>query len=413
MNRRARFILLISLALIAGNISLFFILFEKKITIYNIGYSTEARQNSLLAAQRFLKRMGIPVESVEILPPMLPSSDAIFLPAPSDVIVLITKRLAIDHHARNNLLAWVNNGGHVILSAIPKSTPPSAPPSPERTKTASDLFLEALNIATIEQNIDDDDDIKTANVIFPTKTINVTFPGKDGVIRVQHSTSRFRLQSNNEHFRSLAGDQHGDFVVSGKLGNGRVTIITNHYVLDNHFIGKSDHAQFLLEMVMLAGRPNRVWLVGGITKIAEIAEDDMPNLHTWLWQHTRELMLSIAILIAMTLLTVSRRFGPILNIQPPTRRRLLEHIQASGQFLWQHHCHEQLLTGMQNNLKHEIRIRHPGIQETKTSSTAAKLSTFVDMTTGEIKKVLGEIRINNEEELITTVRLYERLRKQL
>ena len=68
---------------------------------------------------------------------------------------------------------------------------------------------------------------------------------------------------------------------------------------------------------------------------------------------------------------------------------------------------------LQNNLKHEMTIKHPGIQEMGSTAAATRLSAFVDMTAEEIQEALGIIEVNNKEEFTTTVRLYERLRKQL
>jgi hypothetical protein len=180
--------------------------------------------------------------------------------------------------------------------------------------------------------------------------------------------------------------------------------MSDRRILHNRKIGKKDHARFLLELVNLGDDPTRVWL---------ITEDDMPGLYAWLWKHAREAVLSITLLLILILFSVSRRFGPIIDITPPTRRRLLEHIQASGWFLWRHRHYEQLLTGMQNNLKHEMTIKHPGIQEMGSSAAAARLTGFVDMTAEEIQQALGIIEVHNKEEFTTTVRLYERLRKQL
>ncbi|MGB1142598.1 MAG: hypothetical protein ACPG1A_16990, partial [Halioglobus sp.] len=89
------------------------------------------------------------------------------------------------------------------------------------------------------------------------------------------------------------------------------------------------------------------------------------------------------------------------------------HIQASGWFLWRHRHYDHLLAGMQNTLRHEMAIRHPGINELGSDAVAARLSAFTDLSTTDIQRILGTIHVDNKEQFTNTVRLYERLRNQL
>jgi|GEM_PF-1164291 len=393
MNRQSWIMLTIALLLIAGAAGLFFTLFEKEETTRHFGYSPEARMNDLLAARRFLKRMGIPAEN------MATPSPASTLPPTSDIILLATKRLTVDKRTQAILLDWARNGGHLILTARSETVTDGFLDFFNRIneiESESDLLLETLGIETIKHTVSSQErkDYDGTGVAFPTS---------DDFLWVDFNLG-LRLQTSTERFRSLAGDQDGDFVITGGIGAGHVTVISDRRILHNRKIGEKDHARFLFELINLVSHPARVWL---------IIEDDMPGLYAWLWKHAHEAVLSFSMLLILILLAVSRRFGPIIDITPPTRRRLLEHIQASGWFLWRHRHYQQLLTGMQNNLKHEMAIKHPGIREIGASAAAKRLSGFVDMTTDEIQQALGTIEVKNKEEFTTTVRLYERLRKQL
>ena len=393
MNRQAWIMLTISLLLLAGAAALFFTLFEKEQGTHSFGYSPEARQNDLLAARRFLKAMGIAAEN---MPTPSPAST---LPPTSDAIVLATKRLTIDQRTQKLLLAWVRQGGRLILTARSETVADGFFDLFERYNeidSGSDEFLDALGVKTTNRKV-------SADERRSYDATGVAFHHSDDFIWVKFD-QKLRLQSANESFRSLADDTHGSFAMTRQLGTGNVSIISDRRVLHNRRIGDKDHARFILELVNLGSKPTKVWLIG---------EDDMPGLYAWLWQHANETVLSALLLLIMILLAVSRRFGPVIDINPPTRRRLLEHIQASGWFLWRHHHHEQLLTGMQNTLKHEMSIKHPGIQKMGTAAAAARLASFIDMSAVEIQQILGSIEVNNKHEFTTTVRLYERLRKQL
>lgn len=393
MTRQAWITLIIALLLIGGAIGLFFTLFEKQESTSHFGYSPEARLNDLLAARRFLKRMGIPTEN------MATPSPASTLPPTSEVILLATRRLTVDKRTQDSLLAWVRNGGHLILTARSETVIDGAFDLFERfneIEVDGDELLATLGLQTVAYTASN-------NELDDNDAIGVSFPRSDDFVWVKFNLS-LRLQANNEHFQSLAGDQDGEFVMTRRLGAGNVTVITDRRVLHNRVIGDKDHAQFLLGLINLAGYAEKVWL---------ITEDDMPGLYAWLWKHAKATVTCAVILMLMILWSVSRRFGPVIDIKPPTRRRLLEHIQASGWFLWRHQHYEQLLAGMQHNLKHDMAIKHPGIQEMGATSAAARLAGFVDMTAEEIQAALGMIEVHNKEEFTTTVRLYERLRKQL
>jgi hypothetical protein len=263
-------------------------------------------------------------------------------------------------------------------------------------ETEADPFLESLGINTIQPQSE-------ANNNQREESFGIAFPHSDDFIWAAFEPN-LRLKTQSEQFRSLSGDDEGDFVLTRRLGNGRISVLSDRRVLHNRRIGKHDHARFLLELIELDGDTHKVWL---------IADDDMPGLYAWLWQHAHEAVITAGIILLMILLAVSRRFGPIIDVIPTSRRRLLEHIQATGWFLWRHRHYDQLLHGMQNTLRHEMSIRHPGINQLGASTAAKRLVAFTDLSISEIMQVLGSQKIENKEQFTNTVRLYERLRKQL
>jgi hypothetical protein len=393
MSRASWITLVIALLLIGGAVTLFVTMFEKKSVSRKFGYSPEARLNDLLAARRFLKRMGIDAENMAT--PSLAST----LPPVTDTILLATKRLTVDQRTQEQLLSWTRSGGHLVLTARSETVTDGLFDLFERfneIESDGDPFLESLGVKTIRLQ-------SAANNNQRDESFGVAFPRSDDFIWVGFEPG-LRLQLREGRFRSLSGDAEGDFVVSAELGSGRISIISDRRVLHNRRIGKHDHARFLLELIDLGGNTRKVWL---------IADDDMPGLYAWLWQHASQAVITIGLITLMVLLKVSRRFGPVIDIAPASRRRLIEHIQASGWFLWRHRHYGQLLTGMQNTLRHELAIRHPGISELGATAAASRLSAFTDLTPAEIQQILGSSDIENKEQFTNTVRLYERLRKQL
>lgn len=393
MSRASWATLIIALLLIGGAITLFITMFEKKTVSRSFGYSPEARLNDLLAARRFLKRMGIAAENMQT------PSPASELPPLTDTIVLATKRLTLDQRSQSMLLSWAREGGHLVLTARSETVADGLFDLFERfneIETDGDPMLESLGITTVRHRAVDDNSQQN-------ETFAVAFPASDDFLWADFESS-LRLQVTTAQFQSLSGDDNGDFVITTTTGAGRISIISDRRVLHNRRIGKHDHARFLFELINMGSSTSKVWL---------IADDDMPGLYKWLWQHAHEAVITTTLLLLMMILAVSRRFGPIIDIEPASRRRLLEHIQASGWFLWRHRHYDRLLAGIQNNLRHELSIRHPGINELGSEAAANSLAAFTDLSAAQIRQVLGSTSIRNKEQFTSTVRLYQRLRKQL
>ena len=146
MSRASWVTLVIALLLIGGAMTLFVTMFEKKTVPRKFGYSPEARLNDLLAARRFLKRMGIDAENMAT--PSLAST----LPPVSDTILLATKRLTVDQRTQEQLLSWTRAGGHLVLTARSETVTDGLFDLFERfneIESDGDPFLESLGIKTI------------------------------------------------------------------------------------------------------------------------------------------------------------------------------------------------------------------------------------------------------------------------
>lgn len=85
--------------------------FERVKEVSRVGYSPEARRNRLLAAEHFLRRVGINAESVagrRLLDDLPPVNDTLVVPRLS---VLNGKRRAA-------LRAWMESGGRLVVEAV-------------------------------------------------------------------------------------------------------------------------------------------------------------------------------------------------------------------------------------------------------------------------------------------------------
>ncbi|WGZ92453.1 MAG: DUF4350 domain-containing protein [Candidatus Thiothrix putei] len=268
-----------------------------------IGFRGEARENPLFAARLFLKRMGIPAERKESLQR---------LPDTNTVLVIDTDRYTLSRATVDEILAWVERGGHLITRVRQTLAETDVEAS-----ASNDLLQLALGVTTGEHIIPDDDDLP---------------------LEAELSTMSHPLQVDPEFFYALnttaeqAYPQHYNnaaWLLELERGDGLITLAANLDFIENPAIDDYDHAEFFWYMLHgLHDEPQAVWL---------IHQDDMPPLWQLLWEHAWALVLTLASLIPLTLLALSPRFGPMIPKPAPARRRILEHIHASGLFMWQRH----------------------------------------------------------------------------
>ena len=114
-----------------------------------------------------------------------------------------------------------------------------------------------------------------------------------------------------------------------KRGSGLITLAANLDFIENAAIDDYGHAEFFWHLLHgLHPQPQNVWL---------IHQDDLPPLWKLLWERAWSLLLTLALGIPLGILALSPRFGPLQAAPTPERRRILEHIHASGRFMWKRH----------------------------------------------------------------------------
>jgi hypothetical protein len=93
----------------------------------------------------------------------------------------------------------------------------------------------------------------------------------------------------------------------------------------NDTIGAFDHAEFGWRLASEHDNARPVML---------FLKMDSPPFLDWLWREAWTVVIAAAMLLALWLARIMPRFGPLAPDAAPVRRSLLEHIVASGRFLW-------------------------------------------------------------------------------
>ena len=353
----------------------FYTNFEKQRKQVEIGFLGTASYNPLLAAQRYFESFGVVAHSVEGLTTLPPTNGTLVIPS---------ARYEMGGGEAQRLRRWVESGGHLVVV-------PSAAFDEEYQRT--DLFLDPLGIQAKPV-----EDPQSGGIV------DVEWPGSTDFITIQiDSYVRLNPTEATPKSRLELADEDGAYLIRLALGKGVVTVLSNANFLTNYNLPKNDHAAYLWHVVQLdLQRP--VWLV---------YSDGMPLLPQWLMRHAWTALISAAVLLLLWLWAASRRFGPLRAILPLARRRLLDHVEASGRFLWRSGQGETLLKGARRALYRALELRHPAWAGLASHELYQRLSDLSGAPPEAVQGALLYTHHGSEHEFTLAIQTLERIRKSL
>lgn len=349
--------------------------FEKTEIRLPTGLSGEAITHPLLAAERFLNAMGIAANHLD------DSTGLLDVPGTGDVILISTDRQTLGRRRTRALLDRVRAGGRLVVTV---------PHLPEDEMPPGDPLLEELELGVAYL---DPDTTEYAGYL------DVALPGDDDFLQVAFDTT-YVLTGARATDQVISNDW-GDVLIRRQLGRGSVTVLTDLDFLQYRRIGDHDHARFLWHLVDGRGP---VWLM---------FNNDMPALWDWLWDYVTEVMTALTLLLAAWLWSHSRRFGPLLDQPAPVRRRIVEHIDANGRFLWQQRRAAHLIDAVRDALLDSAARRHPAWSGMDESARAAHLAELTGHRATVVQQTLAIREVRHRHEFTRLVRQLEILRKKL
>jgi len=349
MNERALIIGLVGV-LTAGLVAMFFLLYEKETYEHFVQPTGEAARNPLLAAQRFLDASGFETATQSKFTPSLTPLGV------NDTAIATFNYHYLPEAELDLLLDWVAQGGHLIVQI-----------QPEYGNVFDPVFT-AIGVATVlRARTEPDDDAPPA--------AEVPLDGAARDDREAWGDQQYDNGVSNDPGTTqplwAVHDQHGVFAAEFRYARGRLTAVADLGVIANASIGKLDHAFLLTRFVGPPEDADQVWL---------LHTSEVPSLWSILMDRAGYLFFAGVALLALLLWWASQRFGP--SIAPPLdeRKAFVEHIEASGRFLWRHQQRAKLLESTQHAFLRAATRRHPQLRRLDSTQRDAYLARVCGVT---------------------------------
>jgi hypothetical protein len=303
-------------------------------------------------------------------------------PPRNATLVMTGSRIELGAQRSAALLAWVQAGGHLIV--VPDSTQDGA------GRAETDALLQPLGVTRVRATL------KPQGIYLPT---NVDWPAAPDFMQVAFAPGWKLLARGVKPTFSVA-DETGVHLLQYRYGSGLMTVLSDAGFMQNGAIGRYDHAAMLWFLTHTrVSAP--IWLV---------AAGDMPPLWQWLAKRAPLALLSVALLLAAWLWARSRRFGPLRAEAPLARRRLLDHIDASGRFLWRHHQRAALLNAARSAVWRGLETRHPAWVRLPQAALMAQLAALTQVSGAALQQALFDPYAPNEYQFTEAISLLESIR---
>ena len=345
--------------------------FKTRTKEVDIGFTGYAAQNKFFAAQRFLEAQGKKVRSQSRLFGIFRNLGE------NDFVMLFRHGRNIPREQADRLLAWVHDGGRLIIGEQYK-----------KQKPRHDILFEKFGLIQTNTSPKSVQPILYFN---SNKPVAVAF---DNAVRLQY---KGRLPTN------IIRDSHGVLVYRLKYGSGYITVYSDISVFTNSRIGLKEHAA-LLTYTLRSRMPAKVWLIYG-----NDASSLLGLIITYLWAF----LISLATIFILWVWKSSHRFGPVLDRIKLDRRSLLEHIRGAGSLQWKYEGRSRLFYAVRRSLHHRIETRHPDWLELSEDGLINELGQSSGVSLEKIKYVIRANAIKNEHDFVRLVQTTIQIRNSL
>ena len=318
--------------------------FERVPATVQVGMSGEARLRPFLAAERFAERMGLPARELRALPEL----DRL---GQGGVLVMPRQRQSIESLRAAQLAAWVANGGHLIVEAEYQGT--------------RDPLLDLLHIA------------RAAGGESSNKPRVVEVPGSARKLTVA-TFSRGRLDAQGQAPRFRVGAPGAEQILTIAHGKGLVTAVLDLQFARNRHVGEHDHAELLWHLLTL--QPAQELLV--------FHHPRRLSLWGFLVEHAWGALVAAAALLALWLWRIAPRYGTVQPDPPLARRRLLDHLRASGRYFWSRGLRARLAAAARDAALRRVARAYPDFAVATPAEQCTRLIALAGLSRADAEHLL-------------------------
>ena len=413
MTPRARVLLgvLIGLLVVVLTVAGVRFAFEPVDEVEERGFHGAAAADRLLALQRLLEEMGVPVRRPEGFARLPPRDHVLLVSAP---------RRSLGPEGAARLLDWAAAGGHLVIVPTPRDLgdpllqplgivvaerpeDPDELPRPRRKKPAPGITPERNPDevpdpdqapdpdADPEPDPDPDPDSDSDSAPAPLAWLRGLLDDDQPPPRLLHvgDTDPLLFETREDGLTRIAL----------AWGDGRVTVLADARPLTNERLGRAGNARLAWSTLVPDSRPAGAWLID---------RDRRPSPWALLAGRAAPATAALLLLAAAWAWKAAARFGPLLRPPEPERRSLAEHLRASGEWLWSRGAsralidalrsalHERLARGQDEPLD-ELALRaaeEHGLDERSVRAALAVHSTAERQTLVRVVRVLETLRRN-------------------
>lgn len=351
--------------------------------------SPQARQDRFLAAARLLQRLGVPARSIEGLEGDLAAQAGA-------VIVLPARRGVLSMDAQTRLLKFIDDGAHLIIES--------------EAAGGRDQLLDALQIERKE--ISNTEQLQIDNPSWREKSRSLDRDSRSLIAAPWAKIDGRPLQVTLHGFENLkyAGTTLWRMRKHKQLralhfvrGQGRITVVNDIRFASNWILGANDNAEFLWRLVNLGGKPPEVIFL----------QPRSAGLLAWLQIYAWRPLLILGLLILACLWAMGPRFGPLRADPEPVRRRLLDHLRASGRLLWSQGARAELARAARASACERLLREYPHLRTQPAAERVNFLMQRFALSRAQAIALTGEQAPTEAAAFITLVRAARQLHAKL
>ena len=373
---------IVLLVVLAGTlfVAWFFTVHEKVETDVYVGFQGEARFNDHYAATMLLEELGTEVETRSSLTPTE------WLPDPSDTLFTRLAQPMTIGEQRGELLRWVSDGGHLVL----------LPPRELGEDVESFLREFELELVEPEYVYDEDADAESR----PTE-IN---DDDDEYALAGYFNEAYIELANSSTEANVVVSRGKIIIARREYGTGFLTLLADGNYFTNHYLNEQDNARLFADVMVGELESGKVWIVYRTV---------FAPLWRVIWDAAPFFVSGLAILLVLWIWHAMPGFGPRIRTEGMERRSIIEHIRASGMFVWRKQGADNLYDSSTQALLHDADAKHPGLKRQSAEKQAESISRITGMPAAKVMGALAGLSDGRQRDFTNSMQKLQTIRKEL